>query len=408
MSSEDTAIHAEGLGKTYTLYDRPLDRLWQLVAGNRRKFGRDFVALADVSFSLKRGEVLGVVGNNGAGKSTLLQLICGTLTPSAGRLKVRGRIAALLELGAGFNPDFTGRENIFLNAAVLGLSTEEIESRFASIVDFSGISDFIEQPVKTYSSGMYVRLAFSIATSVAPDILVIDEALSVGDGAFARKSFDRIMALRESGTTILFCSHSMYHIEAICDRALWLERGHMRMLGSPETVTRAYAGNLLATPSDKASSVTPERPTHSSQARLIEVKSSADGVVGRNLRLEAGVSSLRIDVQFQFDPSLPTPSIAFGLETESGVAVSSGSTVFDQVAPVINSPGRGKASLDFPRLGLMRGRYRLTIFLACEKAIHVYDQALYCTELEMVHKGVEQGVCFLPHAWNCGETVQVP
>ena len=193
MSSERPAIRAVGLGKTFAVYERPLDRLWQLLAGHRRQYGKRFPALADISFVLPKGQVLGLVGDNGAGKSTLLQLICKTLTPSTGQLEVHGRVAALLELGAGFNPDFSGRENIYLNAAVLGLTQSEIDQRYAGIVEFSGVADFIEQPVKTYSSGMYMRLAFSIATCVDPDILVIDEALSVGDGAFARKSFDRIM-----------------------------------------------------------------------------------------------------------------------------------------------------------------------------------------------------------------------
>ena len=187
MSSESFAIQADGLGKSYALFDRPIYRLLHILSPKRFQ-GRRFVALEGVSFALRRGEVLGVIGNNGAGKSTLLQLICGTLTPSEGKLSVSGRIAALLELGAGFNPEFSGRENIFLSGAIYGLSHAEIAARYEEIVEFSGVGAFIDQPVKTYSSGMFVRLAFSIATAVDPDILVIDEALSVGDGAFARKS----------------------------------------------------------------------------------------------------------------------------------------------------------------------------------------------------------------------------
>ena len=167
------------------------------------RWGTAFHALNEISFELKRGSVLGVIGHNGAGKSTLLQIICGTLTPSSGSLTRVGRVAALLELGAGFNPDFSGRENIFLNAAVLGLNQAEIDDCYDDIVEFSGLADFINEPVKTYSTGMYMRLAFAIATSVQPEILIIDEALSVGDGAFARKSFDRIMALKAKGATIL-------------------------------------------------------------------------------------------------------------------------------------------------------------------------------------------------------------
>jgi lipopolysaccharide transport system ATP-binding protein len=404
MSSERPAVRAVGLGKTFAVYERPLDRLWQLLAGQRRQYGRRFPALADISFVLPRGQVLGLVGDNGAGKSTLLQLICKTLTPSTGQLEVHGRVAALLELGAGFNPDFSGRENIYLNAAVLGLTQSEIDQRYAGIVEFSGVADFIEQPVKTYSSGMYMRLAFSIATCVDPDILVIDEALSVGDGAFARKSFDRIMELRAAGATILFCSHSMYHIEAICDQAMWLERGRMRMLGPPGEVTRAYGAQIAAALPAAHTPVVEARPATGGpaegQARLLAIDASADGVSGKQLSLRAGVSTLRVDVRFQFDPALPTPSIAYGLEAISGQLVTSGSTLFDGLSPDTTADGQGRASLVFPQIPLMQGKYRLTIFLGCERSILVYDHALYCVELDVRHDGNEQGLVFLPHTWG--------
>jgi len=211
MSSKQLpwVIRAENVFKTYRLFDQPHHRLLQSLAGSRRTYYREFDALKDVSFQLQPGETMGIIGANGAGKSTLLQLLCGTLEPTQGTVQVKGRISALLELGAGFNPEFTGRENLIINAAILGLSPNQIEARTEDIIAFADIGPFIDQPVKTYSSGMYVRLAFSIATSASPDILVIDEALSVGDGAFAKKSFERIMHLKEQGTTVLFCSHSM-------------------------------------------------------------------------------------------------------------------------------------------------------------------------------------------------------
>jgi len=412
MFSDQPVIRAEGLGKTFVIYERPLDRLLQLLAGSKRRYGKHFSALSDVSFVLPRGQVLGLVGDNGAGKSTLLQLICKTLMPSAGKLEVRGRVAALLELGAGFNPDFSGRENIYLNAAVLGLSQAEIDARYAGIVEFSGVADFIEQPVKTYSSGMYMRLAFSIATCVDPDVLVIDEALSVGDGAFARKSFDRIMELKGRGATILFCSHSMYHIEAICDQAIWLERGRIKMHGMPGEVTRAYGARSAATEMSTkvhaadVPTVLPE--AGKGQARLLEIEASVEGVIGKHLVLRAGLSTLRVDVTFQFNLDLPPPTIAFGLETSVGALVSSGSTLFDGCSPELDAHGLGCISLVFPQVPLMRGKYRLTIFLGCERSIHVYDHAQYCVELEVTHGGLEQGVVFLPHAWGESPVVSVP
>lgn len=405
MSCNGPALRATALSKTYALYDRPIDRLLQSLWCGRRQYGRRFAALAEVSFSLPRGAVLGIVGKNGAGKSTLLQIVCGTVTPTSGTIESRGRVAALLELGAGFNPEFTGHENIVMNATMMGLSENEIGQRFDEIVAFSGVGAFIEQPVKTYSSGMTVRLAFAIATCVDPDILIIDEALSVGDGAFARRSFDRIIALRERGTTILFCSHSMYHIEAICDQALWLEQGRMMLLDSPERVTRAYNASLTAaaTGLPVAAQAAPN-PAGSGTGgtRLLEVAVMADGVTGRRLVLRAGRSDLAVTVRFQADPQLPPPAVAFGLETLAGVAVSSGSTHLDGVTPIIDAEGRCTVRLDFPHLPLMRGTFRLAVFLMCERGLHVYDHAIYCADLEVMHDDPAQGVCFLPHAWQIG------
>lgn len=407
MSCDGLALRATALSKTYVLYDRPVDRLLQALWCGRRQYGRRFAALAEVSFALPRGAVLGIVGKNGAGKSTLLQMVCGTLTPSSGSIEVQGRVAALLELGAGFNPEFTGRENVFMNAAILGLSEDEIRQRFDEIVAFSGIGAFIEQPVKTYSSGMTVRLAFAIATCIDPDILIIDEALSVGDGVFSRQSFDRIMALKERGATILFCSHSMYHIEAICDQALWLEQGRMMMLDAPERVTRAYNAALAAEAAGPpvATQAAPNPAiSGTGGARLLEVTVTADGVAGRRLVLRAGVSNLAVTVRFQADSQLPPPAVAFGLETLAGVAVSSGSTHLDGVTPVTDAAGRGTVRLDFPHLPLMRGTFRLAVFLMCERGLHVYDHATYCAELEVMHDDPAQGVCVLPHAWRTGSS----
>lgn len=408
MCSEKVAVHAERLCKVFDIYDRPLDRLKQFLANGRKQYGKRFHALTDVSFELERGKVLGLVGRNGAGKSTLLQIVCNTLKPSSGNLAVNGRVAALLELGAGFNPDFSGRENIYLNASVLGLSLEEITERYAAIVEFSGIEDFIEQPVKTYSSGMYVRLAFSIATSVSPDILVIDEALSVGDGAFARKSFDRIMDLRSNGATILFCSHSMYHIEAICDQALWLEHGRVEILGNPHEVTRAYEAKTVAAiqhplppETSPITSSTGESLTYiEGQARILSIEASADEAPGKQLVLRSGASTLRIDVIFEYDPALPVPSIVFALETTFGTLISSGCTAIDGPAPELLEPGRAQTKLVFESIPLMRGQYLLSIFVVCERVLHMYDHAPHCVELEVTQDGLERGLVFLPHYWG--------
>jgi lipopolysaccharide transport system ATP-binding protein len=235
-----TRIAVSHVTKRYFLYRTALERLLHAGLGLSAKPVRAFEALNDVSFSVKAGECVGLVGRNGSGKSTLLYIIANTLAPTSGSVAVTGRLAALLELGSGFNPEFTGRENIFFYAAMLGLKREEIAARFEDIVDFSGIRDFIDQPVKTYSSGMTVRLAFSVTTCIEPEILIVDEALAVGDEAFQRKCIARMADLRSRGTTILFVSHNARSVIELCDRAILLDRGEMLVDGKPDEVIVAY------------------------------------------------------------------------------------------------------------------------------------------------------------------------
>jgi lipopolysaccharide transport system ATP-binding protein len=404
MSSEESselAIEARGLSKCYALFDRPSDRLWQMLSRGRRKFYRDFWALRDVDLSVGRGEVMGIVGRNGAGKSTLLQLICRTLTPTSGTLAVRGRVSALLELGAGFNPDFSGRENVILAASILGLTAAEIEARYEEIVEFSGIRDFIEQPVKTYSSGMYVRLAFSVATSVDPNILIIDEALSVGDGEFARKSFDRIMALKERGATILFCSHSLYLVETLCSRVLWLDHGRTAMLDEAARVVSAYDASINQT--NVAQSAQPTAaPPGSKSGRLLRVEGRADGMSGKVLTARSEESNVSVTVAFEIDPTLPPPSVALGIANAAGITIASAGTANDGFTVPVDAAGRGLVTVSFPRLPLLKGDYSVTVFLACENAIHIYDFAERVLELHVTQKGTIQGVAALPHAWRAG------
>jgi len=247
MSSE-IVINVANLSKCYQIYAQPHDRLKQsiyprlqrLVGKNSEQYFREFWALKDVSFEVKRGETVGIIGRNGSGKSTLLQMICGTVNPTSGTLQTRGRIAALLELGSGFNPEFTGRENVYLNAAVLGLSREETDARFNDIVRFADIGDFVEQPVKTYSSGMMVRLAFAVIAHVDSDILVVDEALAVGDAVFVQKCMRFLHRFMERGT-VLFVSHDIGSVHKLCDRAIWLDHGVSRMQGNVAEVAKAYA-----------------------------------------------------------------------------------------------------------------------------------------------------------------------
>ena len=236
----EAAISVRGVGKMYRIYDRPQDRLKQMLWRGRRTYGREFWALRDVSFEVRRGETVGIIGRNGSGKSTLLQIIAGTLAPSEGEVTVNGRVAALLELGSGFNPEFTGRENVYMNGAILGISREEIQQRFDDIAAFADIGEFIEQPVKTYSSGMMVRLAFAVQASVEPDILIVDEALAVGDVFFRQKCYRRLEELRSRGVSILVVSHAMMDVEQFCQRALLLNVGTAVFQGSSSEAVKRY------------------------------------------------------------------------------------------------------------------------------------------------------------------------
>jgi len=303
--SSDIAIKVENLSKCFQIYDKPRDRLLQMLVRNRKQYFREFWAVRDVSFEINRGETVGIVGRNGSGKSTLLQIICGTLNPTRGSVQTSGRIAALLELGSGFNPEFTGRENVYMNAAVLGLTQAEVEARFDDILAFADIGEFIEQPVKTYSSGMMVRLAFAVAINVDPEILIVDEALSVGDELFQRKCFSRIEAIRAKGATILFVSHAGSTVVELCDHAILMDAGEKLAVGKPKQIVGRYQ-KLLYAPADKQAAI---REQIRQADLLLEASAShvADPVPG------PGAGAAFDDREEEsFDPSLkPSSTIAY-------------------------------------------------------------------------------------------------
>ena len=301
MFSDNIAISVKNLGKRYEIYDTPRDRLKQFImpklrrlAGRTEKqYFREFWALKDVSFEIRKGETVGIIGRNGSGKSTLLQLICGTLYPTSGTVQTNGRVAALLELGSGFNPEFTGRENVYMNASVLGLSKEEIDGRFNDIISFADIGDFIEQPVKTYSSGMMVRLAFAVIAHVDADILVVDEALAVGDAFFTQKCMRFLRSFMSKGT-VLFVSHDTGSIKNLCNHAVWLEKGQVLKEGEPKEVCELYLEAFYEA-----------QQGVSTTTRLKTPSALEDFSPAKDARLEfINASNLRNDLQvFKFDPS---------------------------------------------------------------------------------------------------------
>lgn len=401
-----TAIALQGVGKSYVQYRHGMDRLWEALTGRSRH--TVFTALQPMSLEIKSGEVVGLVGMNGAGKSTLLKILAKTLMPTTGAIEVNGRISALLELGAGFHPDMSGRENVYLAGAVIGLPTARIDALYDQIVEFSGLADFMHQPVKTYSSGMFVRLAFAVATSVEPDILIIDEALSVGDGAFARKSFDRIMGFKKAGKTILFCSHSMYQIEAICSRVLWLDHGRVVLDGEPAAVTAAYNEFLGGAPAPaEIQAKSPPRgeqaflpmTAHAGAARLKFVKVRAGDQAGNELQVRSARMDVTIDVGFDSDPALAPPSIAVAFLGRDGRFVASAGTLNDGLVLPRQGDGSGAVSVTFPAFPLLKGSYWVSVYLLCEDGVHVYDQAEAVAEIQVSQEGLEQGIVSLRREW---------
>lgn len=454
--SSPVMIELAGASKHYPIQSQPLQRMWQALRGSpsRADDAPSYTALQPSNLTVRKGEVVGVVGKNGAGKSTLLQLVSATVQPSSGSVRVEGKISAILELGAGFNTEFTGRENIFLATATAGISSDKTQVLLEEIIDFSGIRPFIDQPIKTYSSGMVVRLAFSIATCTEPDVLIIDEALSVGDGEFARKSFDRILSLKNKGTTILFCTHSLFHIEAMCSRAIWLDKGQILKDGHPSLVipvyqdfldgvefsasvaaltnTAAAAPALPAQLSAPASELVPvpapDLEAAEPCAPLMETDQVAAGIVSklqgfarlRTLSLavvspvqteevfrvgelasaHGKVDALVVRAMFESDPQMPAPSFAVTLHSMDGRIIGSAGAWNDGVTLDRSSDGSGWVELTFPSVALLKGTYTLSAFLFCERGLHIYDNADHFIRVQVSQDGIEQGLFHVPRQWK--------
>ncbi len=397
-------LQVDGLGKEYRLYASARDRLKALVTG--RSYHRSHWALRDVSFALGRGECLGVVGNNGAGKSSLLKLLAGTLLPTQGQVLRVGRVTAILELGAGFHPDFSGRENLYFAGSMIGIPTQEMRRLEPEIIAFSELGEALERPVKTYSSGMAVRLAFALVTAVQPDLLIIDEALAVGDQHFQKKCVDRIDAFRRNGCTILFCSHSLYHVRQLCDRALWLDAGAVRALGDTESVLAAYEKHVrmqeqrqvvqpvVAEPSVEQAPAT--SPDTRAAAGILSVTVDDLGPGEPPLLLSR---DLVVHVEV-FSPQGPPPSIGVMLEQAQGVGIDSVATHADGVVPHNLGEGRWRTTLTFAQLPLHTGEYVLSVYLFDGQGLVVYEEWRRHMGFRVLHASLTPGLVRLGHSWT--------
>lgn len=389
-------INAEKLTKNYRVYLKPFDRLKEAVT--RRPFHEIVEALSDVSFQVTPGGTLGIIGENGAGKSTLLKILAGTVRPTSGRIVKQGRIAALLELGSGFHPEFSGRQNIYLNAALLGLGEKEIREREESIIEFSELGDVIDRPVKTYSSGMYVRLGFSIATSVDPDVLIIDEALSVGDQRFQQKCVDRMVGIRKSGKTIIFCSHSMYLVNELCADSIWLYKGRVRGHGKTSQVVSEYLAYMKGEDGrENAEMAATPREGASLPDILIEEMRLLDDK-GKPIERVEQFDSVVFQVRTRRIGSPIKGHLSVGFERTDGRRVFATTTKISGLDPV-EFTGEQIIELVIPSIPVVGGEYRAKAMVGDEHAIrviHEFDSEPFRIESDRP----EIGVVWMEHHWR--------
>jgi len=390
------AIEVNNLSKIYRMYQRPSDRLKEALL--RRPYHQPFEALRAVSFAVTSGGTIGVMGENGAGKSTLLKILAGTLTPSSGEVILQGRASALLELGAGFHQEFTGRQNIYLNASLQGFSKSEIREKESAIIDFAGIGGFIDRPLKTYSSGMMMRLAFSIATSVDPDVLIIDEALSVGDQRFQQKCVDRMMGFKKAGKTIVFCSHSMYLINELCAQCLWLKNGEACSYGRPSEVIAEYLGYLEDVDQEERAATEPALPECSDlpditivDVRLLDDEGRPLEHVEQFQRVVAQVKTRRADSPIK-------GHLGIGFERLNGELIFGAMTNRSGLEP-IDFFGDQVMGLEIPSIPLLRGRYRVKALVADEHTLRVIHERTTPPFL-VKSDHPEHGILWIEHNWR--------
>ncbi|MCX8518004.1 MAG: ABC transporter ATP-binding protein [Rhodoferax sp.] len=417
--SSDIAIQVENLSKCYQIYDQPRDRLKQfvfphlqrLVAQSPKHYFREFWALKDVSFEIRKGESVGILGRNGSGKSTLLQMITGTLTPTAGSIQTSGRISALLELGAGFNPEFSGRENVFLNLALHGFREEEILEKFNAVATFADIGDFIDRPLKTYSSGMHARLAFAAAIHTEPEVLIVDEILAVGDAPFQQKCINRLYRMIDQGISVLMVSHDAYQIRSICTRALLLQRGKQVLFDKSDKVIDAYIASNTEPPANPAS-IQEQQDKVDSTTKAVDAPQLAPALLVsiHNPILIAygmhGVIELKslcpIELEFEyrlhgaFEDNL---SFVVNIYREDGVYIF-GTTTKMQGLPAFAPASQGRVRVHFPSLPLVSGKYKFRVAVNDGRGLNILAEAVPVCQVSVSDDFKAVGIVDIPHAWS--------
>ncbi|MEN5003050.1 ABC transporter ATP-binding protein [Stenotrophomonas indicatrix] len=394
QGNADAAIEVRGVTKDYPVYASPRDRLLSLLKPSGDRASRTFRALDGVNLVVPRGETVGIIGRNGAGKSTLLQILCGTVRPTSGTVAIHGRFAALLELGAGFNPDFSGRDNVYLSASLLGLSRKEVDDKLESIIAFADIGDFFDRPVKTYSSGMYVRLAFSVAIHTEPDVLIIDEALSVGDIRFQMKCLARIEQIRARGATILFVSHSLEQVKRFCQTALWLEGGKVKLHGEASFVADRFRDYELGR--EQAS----EAATESCRAPRPDSIPAHLETVALSTDMLAPFEPLSVDISYTVvDEAVQGLLLGVAIKGMDGLHIFGPNTYLERVQ-IPTSRGSHRVTYHIPSMTLLTGTYRIDVGLFTDKGLVCLDYLSEASVFTVAAPYFSEGVVYIPHEWK--------
>ncbi|MDY4077316.1 MAG: ABC transporter ATP-binding protein [Clostridium sp.] len=403
-------ISVKDLVKKYNIYDKPIDRLKETLSLTKKCYHREFVALNGLTFDVEKGDAIGILGKNGSGKSTLLKMITGVLTPTSGELKINGKIAAILELGTGFNMEYTGIENIYLNGTMMGYSKKEMEGRIQKIIDFADIGDFINQPVKMYSSGMFARLAFSVSINVDPDILIVDEALAVGDSRFQIKCIEKMKSLKENGTTILFVSHATEQVKRFCNKAMWIKDGRINAMGESSEIADLYEDFMKYGTADNKADVRLKEKQEKKEEKVIsdgkfrvptnedilasiaEVKISKDKLkTFEDLEVEITYDIYKEDIKgFLVGAAIYTPKREYIF----------GPNTYLEKVKVPSTFGRHKVVYRIPKMPLLAGTYTIDVGIFTDESIVCLDYKEAICKFLIVNKYISEGKFYINHEWN--------
>lgn len=393
----DIAIKVENVSKIYKLYDKPMDRLKETLSPSKKKYHKDHYALDNISFEVKKGETVGIIGTNGSGKSTLLKMITGVLTPTSGNITVNGKVSALLELGAGFNPEYTGMENIYLNGTMMGYSREDMDKKVQLILEFADIGQFINQPVKTYSSGMFARLAFAVAINVDPEILIVDEALSVGDSKFQTKCIDKMEEIREKGATVLFVSHAAEQINRFCNTSIWIEKGHLKALGKSSDIISEYENymkygeiNEIKVEEIESHIVLPKDKSIMASITSIDINSN-------KLKL---FDKLEIDVEYEiYEKIIDDLLLGVAIYTPDREYIFGPNTHLEKVK-IKSDFGRHRVKYIIPKMMLLHGVYNIDVGIFNNKGIVTLDYKADIKQFTVTNDYASEGLLYMEHKWE--------